>query len=165
MQAVAIRPPLVYGPGVRANFLSMLSWVHKGVPLPLGAVANSRSMVSIWNLCDLIRRAIELPAQLPGVLMVSDGGDLSTPEIIRGLAAGMGRSARLVSVPPALLKIAGALTGRSTEIARLLGSLQVDIAGTRSALNWTPPVPVEAGLARTAQWYLRYLQNRNARAL
>lgn len=161
MTTIAIRPPLVYGPHVRANFLRLMSWVYKGIPLPLGAVANSRSMVSVWNLCDLIRCAIAAAATPVGVLLVSDGVDLSTPQLIRKLAAAMNRPARLMSVPVTLLKMGGLMTGKSAEIGRLVGSLQVDISATRQVLNWTPPLSVDAGLARTAHWFLT---NRNARA-
>lgn len=154
MEAIVIRPPLVYGPGVKANFLRLMSWVHKGIPLPLGAIRNQRSMVSVWNLCDLIKQTIEIPSVKSGVLMVSDGEDLSTPDLIRRLAVAMGRSARLVSVPESLLKVAGALTGKSAEIARLRGSLTVDISETKRQLGWTPPLSVDEGIARTVRWYL-----------
>lgn len=161
LQAIAIRPPLVYGPQVRANFLRLMSWVYRGIPLPLGAIANSRSMVSVWNLCDLIRCSITAPMPPAGVLLVSDGVDLSTPELIRKLAAAMNRPVRLMAVPVTLLKMGGRMTGKSAEIGRLVGSLQVDISATRHALDWTPPLSVDAGLARTAHWYLK---NRNSRA-
>lgn len=154
MEVVIIRPPLVYGPGVRANFLRLMSWVHGGMPLPLGAVNNLRSMVSVWNLCDLIRHSIEVSAMTSGVFMVSDGMDLSTPELIRGLARAMKIRARLISVPLPMLRIGGSLVGKRGEISRLLGSLQVDISATCNILNWTPPLSVDAGLARTTRWYL-----------
>jgi nucleoside-diphosphate-sugar epimerase len=161
MATIAIRPPLVYGPQVRANFLRLMSWVYKGIPLPLGAVVNSRSMVSVWNLCDLIRCSIASDAPPAGVLLVSDGLDLSTPELIRKLAAAMNRPARLMAVPVALLRMGGQMLGKSAEIGRLVGSLQVDISATRQQLGWTPPMSVDAGLARTAHWFLN---DRNARA-
>jgi nucleoside-diphosphate-sugar epimerase len=161
MTTIAIRPPLVYGPRVRANFLRLMSWVYNGIPLPLGAVANARSMVSIWNLCDLIRCSTAATALPASVLLVSDGVDLSTPELIRKLAVAMDRPARLMALPVTLLKMGGQITGKSAEIGRLVGSLQVDISATRQLLNWTPPLSVDAGLARTAHWFLR---DRNARA-
>lgn len=160
MQAIAIRPPLVYGPQVRANFLRLMSWVYKGIPLPLGAVANSRSMVSVWNLCDLICRSIATPITA-GVFLASDGVDVSTPQLIRKLAAAMNRPARLVHVPMTLLKMGGKTVGKSAEIGRLVGSLQIDISATRRTLNWTPPLSVDEGLVRTAHWFLR---TGNARA-
>jgi nucleoside-diphosphate-sugar epimerase len=154
MEIVVIRPPLVYGPGVRANFLRLLTWVHKGIPLPLGAVSNARSLVSVWNLCDLIRCVVEAPFVTSGVLMASDDVDLSTPELIRRMAEPMGRAPRLIPVPMRLLKIAGIITGRSAEIERLCGSLTVNIAETKRQLNWTPLVSIDDGLARTVRWYL-----------
>lgn len=154
MGATIIRPPLVYGPGVRANFLRLLSWVYRGVPLPLGAVRNSRSMVNVWNLCDLIRCCLEADVTPAGVLLVSDREDVSTPELIHKLANAMDRPARLFSVPVTLLKLGAIVTGKSAEVGRLLGSLQIDSSATCQALNWTPPVSVDEGLMRTAQWYI-----------
>jgi nucleoside-diphosphate-sugar epimerase len=155
LEAVAIRPTLVYGPGVKANFLRLMSWVDKGVPMPFGAIRNRRSMVSVWNLCDLIVRAVEVERLQSEVLLVSDGEDLSTPELVERIANAMGRRARLVSVPVALLRVLGKLTGKDAELSRLCGSLQVDISATKQHLNWSPPVSVSEGLARTADWYLR----------
>jgi nucleoside-diphosphate-sugar epimerase len=153
MQATVIRPPLVYGPGVRANFLRLMASVQRGVPLPLGSVSNRRSMVSVWNLCDLIRGALDSSSPLPAVMLVSDGMDLSTPDLIRRLAAAMGRPARLVRAPVSLLRVVGRLTNRNAEIDRLLGSLQVDIVDTCKALDWAPPLSVDEGLSRTVRWY------------
>lgn len=161
MEIAVIRPPLVYGPGVRANFLRLMSWVHRSIPLPLASVTNARSMVSVWNLCDLVRCVLGAPAMQPCVLMVSDGTDLSTPDLIRRLALAMHRPVRLFPLHPGALRIAGRLTGKGAEVSRLLGSLQVDPAATRNALGWTPPVSVDEGLSRTVQWYLEQL---NARA-
>jgi nucleoside-diphosphate-sugar epimerase len=153
MQVAVVRPPLVYGPHVKANFLRLLELVSAGWPLPLAAIVNRRSLVNVWNLCDLLLRLLA-PSTPPGrVWMVSDGEDLSTPELIRKLAAAMQRRARLFWVPPALLRAGGALSGRRAEVARLCDSLTVDIAETRSALGWAPPLSVDQGLARTAAWY------------
>jgi nucleoside-diphosphate-sugar epimerase len=154
MEAVAIRSPLVYGPGVKANFLKLMSWVYRGIPLPFGFVDNRRSMISVWNLCDLIKRVVELPTVSSGVLMASDDDDLSTPDLIRWLARGMGRPTRLLGVPIRLLNAVGLAIGKSGEIMRLCSSLTVDISETKRQLNWTPPLSVDEGLARTAQWYL-----------
>lgn len=162
MEVVVIRPPLVYGPGVRANFLRLLSWVYKGVPLPFGAIHNKRSLVSVWNLCDLIKCAVESPSLSSQVLMVSDGVDLSTPELIRGLAIAMRRSPRLFSMPESVLRLAGAMTGKRAEVARLCGSLTVDIAATKRQLGWSPPISVDEALIRTARWFL---QGVNARGI
>jgi UDP-glucose 4-epimerase len=154
MTVASIRPPLVYGPGVRANFLRLLKLVDRGLPVPFGGVQNARSLVSVWNLCDLIRTLADAPDLHAGVFMVSDGEDLSTPELIRRLARSMGRPARLFSLPVPLLKTVARLAGKAGEIGRLCDSLQVDISATRRAINWTPPMSVDESLQRTAQWYL-----------
>lgn len=155
MDVAILRLPLVYGPAVRANFYRLLQWVDKQWPLPLGAIHNRRSLVSIWNLCDLLVRLVQHPGAAAGTWMVSDGHDLSTPELIRGIAAAMHRRARLVKVPVQVLRALGNLTGRAAEIERLCGSLAVDISQTRAALQWSPPLSVDEGLSRTVQWYLR----------
>ena len=154
LEVVCIRPTLVYGPGVRANFLRLLSWIHAQIPLPLKSIRNTRSLVSIWNLCDLIRAVIESPMISSGVLMVSDGVDLSTPELIRRLAHAMGKTPQLLPVPLSFLRLAGKVMGKSAEVARLCGSLTVDIADTKQQLNWIPPLSVDEGLERTVRWYL-----------
>lgn len=161
MEVVVIRPPLVYGPGVRANFLRLLSLAQRGVPLPLGSVRNKRSLVNVWNLCDLIDKAIEVP-QLPAtILLVSDGIDLSTPELIRCMASAMRRKARLLRVPTSMLYLIGKLTGRSAEVSRLCGSLVVDIDETRRLMNWSPPVSTEDAITRTSTWYLNEMIKRD----
>ena len=154
MQCAVVRSPLVYGPKVRANFLRLMRWVDTRVPLPFGAVKNSRSLVSVWNLCNLIERLLRDAIPKHGVFMVSDGADLSTPELIRRLGVAMGRPARLLPVPVTVLRALGALCGRGAEVERLCGSLAVDISSTCSDLGWRPPVSVDEGLARTAGWYL-----------
>jgi len=153
MEAVVVRPPLVYGPGVRANFLRLMRWVDKGLPLPLGSVRNRRSLVSIWNLCDLLVNVIDNPAAAGRTWLVSDAEDLSTPELIRRIGEAMNRPARLVPVPPAALYALGAVVGRKDEVIRLCGSLMVDVAQTQTRLGWSPPVTVSEGLARTVAWY------------
>jgi nucleoside-diphosphate-sugar epimerase len=157
MEVIVIRAPLIYGPGVRANFLKLLSWVYRGVPLPLGCVKNRRSLVSVWNLCDLVRTIIGLPKIASGVLMVSDGFDLSTPELVEYLAGSMNRSPRLVRVPVPILKFAAALAGKSAEVSRLCGSLAVDISDVKQQLCWTPPLSIEEGMSQTAKWYMKML--------
>jgi nucleoside-diphosphate-sugar epimerase len=153
MTAAIVRSPLVYGPEVRANFLRLMRLVDRQRPLPLGAVRNRRSLVSIWNLCDLLANLIRNPAA-SGIWMVSDGEDLSTPELIRRIAAPMRRKVRLLAVPVFALQAIGVLTGRQAEINRLCGSLAVDLARTRDELGWSPPVSVDEGLTRTVSWYL-----------
>lgn len=153
MEAVIVRPPLVYGPGVRANFLRLMNWVDSGWPLPLGAVSNERSVVSIWNLCDLLVRLVEHRSAPGNVWMVSDGAPVSTRELVRRIGTAMGRRVRFLPVPPALLHWGGAVVGRGAEVRRFCGSLSVDISHTRAALHWTPPVGVDEALARTVRWY------------
>jgi nucleoside-diphosphate-sugar epimerase len=154
MEAVIVRSPLVYGPGVRANFLRLLRWVDKEWPLPLGAIKNTRSLVSIWNLCDLLAHVLKHPSAPGGTWMVSDGEDLSTPELIRRIARAMNRRVRLLPVPVDVLRLLAGLTGRKAQIARLCGSLAVNIERTCSGLGWSPPVTVDDALARTVGWYL-----------
>jgi nucleoside-diphosphate-sugar epimerase len=148
LEVVIVRPPLVYGPRARGNFSRLLELVKRGMPLPLAAVNNRRSMVALDNLVDLLIRCIDHPAATGQTFMVSDGEDLSTPDLIRRQAGVMGRPARLIPVPVRFLRIAGRLTGKSTEVERLVGSLQVDISHTRNLLDWTPPVSVDEGLRR-----------------
>ena len=149
LEVVLVRPPLVYGPGVRANFERLMRLVARGAPIPLGSVDNRRSMVALDNLVDLLIRCVDHPAAAGQTFLVSDRRDLSTPEWIRMLAAAMGRPARLLPIPPALLRLGGRLAGRRAEVERLIGSLQLDIEPTCETLEWSPPVSVEEGLSRT----------------
>lgn len=153
MQGVIVRPPLVYGPGVRANFLRLLRWVDHGWPLPFGAVRNARSLINVWNLCDFLLLVLKHP-DAPGTWMVSDGEDLSTPDLIRRIGTAMGRRVRLPSVPVGFLQLSAGLVGRGGELARLCGSLAVDITQTQAQLGWSARVSVDAALARTVAWYL-----------
>jgi nucleoside-diphosphate-sugar epimerase len=154
MSAVVLRPTLVYGSGVRGNFLKLLSLVYNGVPLPFGSIGNARSMLNVWNLCDLIVRIVKSASATSGVFLVSDGVDLSTPELIRRIAAAMSRPARLLPMPANILKLVGAITPLGPSIQRLCDSLTVDIASTREAFGWTPTVSVDEGLLLTSRWYL-----------
>lgn len=153
MEVVVLRPPLVYGPGVRANFLRLLRLVHRGIPLPLGSVKNVRSLVYVLNLADAIVTCASHPRAAGQVYFVSDGEDISTPELIRRMASVLGRSPRLLPFPVAILQAAGRVTGRLAEINRLTGSLSVCIDKIRRGLSWTPPYSLEDGLAATAEWY------------
>lgn len=148
MEVTIIRPPLVYGPGVKANFQALVRAVQRGVPLPLGAIDNRRSLVAIDNLIDLIVTCIDHPSAANETFLVSDGEDLSTPELVRRLARAMGRPARLIPVPPGLLIAGARLAGRRAAAERLISSLQVDITKAARLLNWHPPVTVDEGLAR-----------------
>lgn len=155
MEVVIIRPPLVYGPGVTANFLSMIRWLNTGIPLPFGAIDNKRSLVALDNLVDLIVTCIDHPAAANQTFLVSDGEDLSTPDLIRRMARALGCPARLISVPTTVLMAGATLLGRQELAAKLCGTLQVNIAKTRKVLGWTPPVSVDEGLRRTAEHYLQ----------
>ena len=153
IEVVVVRVPLVYGTGVRANFYRLLRSVDEGLPLPLGAIHNRRSLVSVWNLCDLLSTTLRHPAAPGRNWLVSDGEDLSTPELIRRLARHMQRKARLLPVPISVLNALGRLTGRQGQITQLCGSLALDITETQNELGWRPPVPVDEGLRRTVSWY------------
>jgi nucleoside-diphosphate-sugar epimerase len=153
LESTIVRPPLVYGPGVRANFLRLMHWVDREFPLPLGSVQNRRSLVSVWNLCHLLIDLIGNPAAPGRTWMVSDGEDVSTPELIRRIGHAMGRRVRLIPVPVAALRFAGIVTGRAPEVARLCGSLVVDAATTRAQLSWSAPMTLDESLVRTASWY------------
>lgn len=152
MEVVIIRPPLVYGPGVKGNFSSLLRWVARGLPLPLGlATTNRRSLVGLDNLVDLILTCVDHPKAANQTLLVSDGEDLSTADLLRRIGKALNRPARLIPVPVSILIIASRLLGKSSIAQRLLGSLQVDISKTCTLLNWKPPVSVDEGLRRAAQ--------------
>jgi UDP-glucose 4-epimerase len=155
MEFVIVRPPLVYGPGVRANFLRLMQLVRSGVPLPLGAVRNRRSMVGIGNLVDFLLLCIDHPAAANATWMVSDHHDVSVAELIGAIAAAMDKPARLLPVPAGLLSAAAALLGKRTAAARLLDSLQVDITPALQRLGWQPPVEFQAGIAQTVEHFLR----------
>lgn len=153
MEVVIIRPPLVYGPGVKANFLSMMHWVGSGAPLPLGAIDNQRSLVALANLADLVVTCIDNPAAAGQTFLVSDGEDLSTSQLLRRMALAMGRNARLLPVPARLLRVMASMLGKSGVAERLCGSLQVDIRHTREVLGWHPPISTERALRQTADYY------------
>lgn len=154
MEVVIIRPPLVYGPGVKANFLSMMRWLTKGVPLPLGAINNQRSLVAIGNLVDLIVTCIEHPAAANQTFLVSDGEDLSTTQLLRRLAKALGKQSKLVPVPQWLLIFGAALVGQQAAAQRICGSLQVNIDKNRDMLGWVPPITVDRAMRETARYYL-----------
>ena len=148
MEVVIIRPPLVYGLGVKANFASLMRAVQRGWPLPLGAVHNQRSLVALDNLVDFIVTCITHPQAANQTFLVSDGKDLSTTELVRGMAQAAGVPARLLPVPVSALQAGASLLGKGDEVQRLCGNLQVDISKARSLLGWVPPVSVEEGLRR-----------------
>ena len=157
IELVVIRPPLVYGPGVRANFAALIHLAGSGLPLPFAAINNRRSLIFRDNLIDLLAVAATHQAAAGMTLLARDDKDFSTPELIRALAAGLGREPRLFSVPDALLAAMRRLPGLGPKLARLTLSLQVDDSATRAALQWSPPVPAARGLAATAQAFAAHL--------
>ncbi|MHB8808915.1 MAG: NAD-dependent epimerase/dehydratase family protein [Desulfobulbaceae bacterium] len=146
LEVVILRPPLVYGRGVGGNFARLVRLVRQGWYLPLGSVRNQRSLVGVENLCSLLTLCLAHPAAVNRVLLVSDGRDLSTPELIRAIARACGVAPRLLPFPPLLLQLLARLCGREMEVRRLTGSLQLDSSQTRSLLDWKPPVSLEDGL-------------------
>lgn len=154
MEVVVIRPPLVYGPGVKANFQAMMRWLLRGAPLPLGAIENRRTLVGLDNLVDLIATCVQHPAAAGEIFLAGDGEDLSTTDLLRRLAAALGVRAHLLPVPAPLLEAGAALLGKRAVAQRLCGNLQVDIGKARRLLGWTPPVSVDEGLRRTAAHFL-----------
>jgi nucleoside-diphosphate-sugar epimerase len=148
MEVVIIRPPLVYGPGVKANFAALLHVVQRGWPLPLGLVHNQRSLLALDNLVDFILTCIANPLAANQTFFVSDGQDLSTTDLVRCMARAVGVSARLLPVPVWALHKVASLVGKGDEIQRLCGNLQIDISKARSLLGWVPPVSVDEGLRR-----------------
>lgn len=153
LEVVIIRPPLVYGPGVRANFLAMMRWLDKGIPLPFGAIDNQRSLVALANLVDLMVTCLAHPAAANQVFLAADGEDLSTTELLRRLGKALGKPARLLPVPARLLTAGAVLFGKRHLAQRLCGSLQVDIGKVRRMLGWQPPMSVDAALDAAARHF------------
>ncbi|MGY2896347.1 sugar transferase [Deinococcus sp. UYEF24] len=149
LEIVIVRPPLVYGPGVKANFASLLRAAKLSVPVPIGAVTAKRSLVYLGNLTDLLVRVLDHPQAANETFFVSDGDDLSPPELVRRLAAAQGRPARVPNIPLNLLQVLGRLTGRTAALERLTQPLQVDVSKARTLLGWTPPYPLWQAIART----------------
>lgn len=151
LEVVIVRPPLVYGAGVKGNFLQMIKTLVKGVPLPFASVQNLRSLVYLENLVDALILCAKHPAAAGQTYLVSDGEDVSTPELLRQLGLAMRHPARLFSCHPVLLKLAGCLVGKANQVERLLDSLQVDSGKIRRELNWKPPISIADGLKATVQ--------------
>ncbi|WP_404413634.1 SDR family oxidoreductase [Vreelandella aquamarina] len=148
MEVVIIRPPIVYGPGVKGNFASMIKLVEKGLPMPFGAIHNKRSLVALDNLVDLIITCIDHPAAANQVFLAGDGQDVSTTELLYGVGRALGKPTRLIPLPAGMLMFGAGLLGKKAFAQRLLGSLQVDISKARNLLGWQPPLSVEEGLRR-----------------
>ncbi|MGY4493054.1 NAD-dependent epimerase/dehydratase family protein [Pseudomonas sp. TE3610] len=154
MEFVIIRPVLVYGAGVKANFLSMMRWVQQGVPLPLGAIQNRRSMVYLANLVSLIECCVSHPGAANQVFLASDAQPVSTSALLAMVANAMGRQSRLLPVPVRLLQVVATLLGKKSIVQRLAGSLQVDIEKNQTLLGWAPPVRTIDGLKATVDHYM-----------
>jgi UDP-glucose 4-epimerase len=153
LELTIVRPPLVYGPFVKGNMLRLLRLVDRGWPLPFGAVRNRRSFICADNLADVLIRCCTHPAAAGETFVVADGEDLSTRELVAALAQGLGRPALLLPVPVAVLRAAGRVTGRSGEVERLIGDLQVDAGRVRARLGWQPPVQLADGMRAMTRWY------------
>lgn len=160
MEVVVLRPPLVYGPGVKANFLKLMQWVDRGLPLPLASVDNRRSMIYVGNLVDAIRTCLIHPNAAGKTFLVSDGEDVSTPELIRRLAAAMRRPARLMPVSTDWMRFMGKIVGKAAAVDRLLGSLVIDMSAIQHDLGWKPPYQMEEGLTATAGWFKQHKAER-----
>jgi nucleoside-diphosphate-sugar epimerase len=151
LEVVIVRPPLVYGAGVKGNFAEMLQVVSRGIPLPLDSVRNQRDLVYVGNLVDALITCATHPAAAGQTYLVSDGESVSTPELLRYLAEATGVPSRVFPFPPALLKIAGNMAGKSMQVERLLGSLRVNSSKIRRELNWNPPYTLKQGLQETVK--------------
>lgn len=155
MEVVIIRPPLVYGPGVRANFASMMKWVNKGIPLPFGTIHNKRSLVALDNLVSFIIHCIDHPKAVNEVFLISDDEDVSTTELLIKVAQSFGKKARLLPIPVSLMTFLAKLLGKGDVANRLFGSLQVDSSKARDLLEWKPIITMDEQLRKTADAYLK----------
>ena len=153
MESVIVRPPLVYGPGVKANFLAMMRWLSRGWPLPLGSVDGRRSLISVWNLSALLVRCLEHPNARGEIFLASDGQDLTIPELLQSLGHAMDKPIRLIDVPRPLLQLATRLPRLGPVVSRLTENLLIDPSRTFNRLDWVPPLSVAEGLTRTVRWF------------
>jgi len=160
MEIVVVRPPMVYGPSAPGNFNRLLRFIRLGIPLPLSSVKNQRSFLYVENLCDALRACSQHPAAAGRTFLLSDGKDLSTPEIIRLLSHYLGCRSKMIPFPPTLLEAGASLLGFHEEAKRLLGSLQVDSSAIRQTLHWNPPYSPREGLRATAEAYLAAMEDR-----
>lgn len=160
LEVVVLRPPLVYGPEVRANFLRLMQWIDKGIPLPLASVCNGRTLLYVGNLADAIHCAATMPAAAGETFLLGDAETMSTPDLVRHIAAAMGKSARLWPVPEAILRLGGRLAGREDIVGRLTDSLVVDSSRIGRVTGWAAPYTLEAGMEDTSAWF-RKLRHSN----
>lgn len=154
LEVVIVRPPLVYGPGVKGNLARLLGWIGRGIPLPLAEIRNARSLIGIDNFTSALQTCLVHPAAAGRTYLVSDGEDVSTPELVRRLGRHLGKPARLFALPTPLLESLGGLTGRRTDVQRLTGSLIVDDSRIRRELGWIPPCTLDEGLTQMARAWL-----------
>jgi nucleoside-diphosphate-sugar epimerase len=160
LEMVIIRPPLVYGPGVRANFLRLIRMIDRGLPLPIPETTNRRSMIGVQNLADFLVQCVCQQRAANHTYLVSDGEDLSIRELIGRLGSALGHKVRFLPISPSLMRIAGKVARKEEEISRLLDSLSIDSSNARRSLDWHPPLTVDEGLETTARWY-RQLEYRS----
>lgn len=153
LETVVLRAPLLYGPGVKGNFLSLMRAIDRGLPLPLASIRNRRSLLYVGNLVDALILCLDHPAAANRTYLLADGDGVSTPDLVRGIARALAKPSRLLPFPRSLLQLAGAATGRSTAVSRLLESLQIDSSMIRRELKWEPRYDMARGLAETARWY------------
>jgi nucleoside-diphosphate-sugar epimerase len=154
LEVVIVRPPLVYGPGVKGNLARLLNWVERGVPLPLAGIRNARSLIGIDNFTSALHACLTHPAAAGRTYLVRDGEDISTPELVRRLGRHLGKPARLFALPAPLLEGLAGLVGRRADVQRLTGSLIVDDSRIRSELGWVPPYTLDDGLELMARAWL-----------
>ncbi len=153
IEVVIIRSPLIYGTGVKANFLSLIQLIDSGIPLPFGSIRNQRSLLSLTNLVDLIIQCLDHPSATMEMFLASDGDDVSTPELVRRIARALGKPARLLPIPEWIMKVGGAVAGKSNHVKRLCGSLRIDSSKARRVLGWAPACSMAEELTRVAAWY------------
>lgn len=152
IDVVIIRAPLIYGPGVKGNFLQLIKLIEHGIPLPFGSIRNQRSFLSLTNLVDLICCCLDHSAAAGETFLASDGDDISTPELVRRIARALGKPERLFPVPKGVIRLAGSVTGKSNQVERLCGSLQINLSKVQRVLRWTPPRSMAEELAEVAAW-------------
>ncbi len=162
LEVSVIRPPLVYGPGVKGNFRRLLEWIDRGLPVPVPVVGNRRSLVSVENLVALIIKCMEHPRAAGEVFLVADGEDVSTTDLVRKLAGALGRPARVLPLPSRLARSVARLAGKEETVRRLFGSLQVDCNKAQALLGWGPTESLDQGIARTAAWFRSVRSGRSA---